>query len=136
MSTPDVPVNWSSGIARLKLDLSNVLIEYSISGGWMTDLHSLFNPDGRQMRMTTYAQSRMNEFWIGTEDGTFFRGDPTMKTFTPYQFGLGQVDIQAIGGKESFWLAGVLNNASSGISYFDSDREISDIYEFQELRIE
>lgn len=132
MSNPDVPVNWSSGIARLKLDLSNVLIEYSILGGWMTDLHSLFNPDGRQMRMTTYAQSRMNEFWIGTEDGTFFRGDPTMKTFTPYQFGLGQVDIQAIGGKESFWLAGVLNNASSGISYFDSDREISDIYEFQE----
>ncbi len=132
LPNPDEPVTWSSGLARFQLDLSNELIDYSITDGWMTDLHSLFNPDGRQMRLTTYARNRMNELWIGTEDGTFFRGDPTMRTFTPYHFGLGQVDIQSIGGKDSFWIGGLLNNLSDGITYFDSDREISDVYVFED----
>ena len=132
MPNPDEPVQWSSGLARFHIDLSNELIEYSITDGWMTDLHSLFNPDGRQMRLTTYARNRMGELWIGTEDGTFFRGDPTMKTFTPYHFGLGQVDIQSIGGKDSFWIGGLLNSQTDGITYFDSDREISDIYVFED----
>ena len=131
MANPDRPVSWSSGLIKFKKDLSNLFFDYSILNGWMTDLQSLFHPDGREMRITTIAINRMNEIWLGTEDGTFFRGDNTMRTFTPYRFSLGNNDVQDIEGKDSFWLGGRLGKSPAGVSYFDSDRQIADDFMFQ-----
>ena len=132
MSNPDVQVLWSSGQMRFETDLSNIFFDYSILNGWMTDLRSLFSPNGKQMSISTIAKSRMNEIWLGTEDGTFFRGDNTMKTFSPYKFSLASNDIQDIEGKNPFWIGGRLGQFSSGVSYFDSDRNIYDQYIFNE----
>ena len=84
MPNPDEAVTWSSGLIRFRQDLSDLFIDYSFMDGWMTDLQSLIHPDGRQMNVTTLIKNNFNEVWIGTEDGTFFRGDNTMKTFTPF----------------------------------------------------
>ncbi|MDG2366751.1 MAG: two-component regulator propeller domain-containing protein [Candidatus Marinimicrobia bacterium] len=132
MSNPNVSVLWSSGLIRFQIDLSNLLFEYSISNGWMTDFRSLISPNGKQMRVTTIATSIRDEIWLGTEDGTFFIGDNTMKTFSPFRFTLANNDIQYIEGKDSFWLGGRLNQYSSGVTYFDIDRSICDVFTFNE----
>jgi ligand-binding sensor domain-containing protein len=82
------------------------------------------------MDITTIAKNSFNEVWIGTEDGTFFRGDPTMKSMTPFRFSLSSNDIQTIGGDDSFWLGGQLVHLQSGVTYMDIDREIADNYMF------
>ncbi|MDP6338946.1 MAG: hypothetical protein QF842_01290 [Candidatus Marinimicrobia bacterium] len=133
MPNPDEAVTWSSGLIRFRQDLSDLFIDYSFMDGWMTDLQSLIHPDGRQMNVTTLIKNNFNEVWIGTEDGTFFRGDNTMKTFTPFRFSLAGNDIQAIRGNDSFWLGGRLGHYQSGISYFDIDRHIADEYLFSEV---
>ena len=132
MANPDVPVFWSSGLMSFETDLSSLFFDYSILNGWMTDLRSLFSPNGKQMSVSTIAKNRMNEIWFGTEDGTFFKGDNTMKTFSPYRFSLASNDIQDIEGKNPFWLGGRLSQYSSGVSYIDSDRNIYDQYIFNE----
>jgi len=133
MPYPDEPVRWSSGLLRFQPDLSEFLIEYSLLDGWMTDLNSLIHPDGRYMEITTIAKDSFNELWIGTVDGTFFRGDNTMKTLKPFRFSLANNDVQAIAGDDSFWLGGRLGHLQTGITYFDVDREIADIYNFNEI---
>jgi len=55
-----------------------------------------------------------------------------MKTFSPYIFSLANNDIQDIEGKYPFWIGGRLSEYTSGISYFDSDRNIYDQYIFNE----
>jgi len=132
MSNPDVSVLWSSGLISFQTDLSSLLFDYSILDGWLTDFRSLFSPNGKQMKVTTIAKNRMNDVWLGTEDGTFFIGDNTMKTFSPYIFSLANNDIQDIEGKYPFWIGGRLNEYTSGVSYFDSDRNIYDQYIFNE----
>ncbi|MEA1881035.1 MAG: two-component regulator propeller domain-containing protein [Candidatus Marinimicrobia bacterium] len=133
MPNPDEAVTWSSGLLRFSPDLSNLLIDFSFMDGWMTDLQSLIHPDGRQMNITTLIKNKFNEVWIGTEDGTFFRGDNTMKTFTPYRFSLAGNDIQTIRGEDSFWLGGRLGHLQSGITYFDIERHIVDEYLFNDM---
>ena len=130
MPNPDEPVTWSSGLLRFRPDLSNLLIDFSFMDGWITDLQSLIHPDGRYINITTITKNKFNEVWIGTEDGTIFRGDNTMKTFTPYRFSLAGNDIQIIRGEDSFWLGGRLGYRQSGITYFDIDRDIVDEYSF------
>ena len=132
MPNPDVSVLWSSGLMRFQTDLSNLFFDYSILNGWMTDLRSLFSPNGKQMRVTTIARTMMKEMWLGTEDGTFFKGDNTMKTFSPFRFSLANNDIQDIEGEYSFWLGGRLSQFSSGVSYFDVDRNINDEFTFND----
>ena len=132
MANPDVPVVWSSGLLRFQTDLSNIFIDYSILNGWMTDLRTLFNPNGKNMRITTMAKNKINELWFGTEDGTFFRGDNSMRTFTPYQFSLGTNNIKDLEGKDSFWIGGVEDISTLGISYFDAERNIADNFYFDE----
>ena len=132
MTNPDVSVLWSSGLIRVQTDLSNLFFDYSILNGWMSDLRSLFSPNGKQIRVTTIARTMMNEMWLGTEDGTFFKGDNNMKTFSPFRFSLANNDIQDIEGEDSFWIGGRLSQYSSGISYFDVDRNIYDEFTFNE----
>ncbi|MBT3479513.1 MAG: hypothetical protein HOB42_02775 [Candidatus Marinimicrobia bacterium] len=133
MPNPDETVKWSSGLLRFSTDLSNLLIDFSLMDGWMTDLQSLIHPDGYKMNITTILEHPLHGIWMGTEDGTFFRGDATMKSFTPFKFGLTGNDIQVIEGKDSFWLGGRLGHLQSGITYFDYDRNIADQYLFREM---
>ncbi|MBC8344943.1 MAG: hypothetical protein ISR82_02435 [Candidatus Marinimicrobia bacterium] len=130
MASPDEPVAWSSGLLRFQPDISEFLIEYSFLDGWMTDLQNLVHPNGQYIDITTIAKNSFNEVWIGTEDGTFFRSDPTMKTMSPFRFSLASNDIQTISGGDSFWLGGRLATHESGLTYFDADREIADNYIF------
>lgn len=59
-----------------------------------------------------------------------FRGDPTMKSMTPFRFSLSTNHIETIGGDDSFWLGGQLVHLQSGVTYIDIDREIADNYMF------
>ena len=131
MANPDESVNWRSGLLRFQPEISEFLIEYSFLDGWMTDLQNLIHPDGENIDITTIAKNSFNEIWIGTEDGTFFRGDPTMKSMTPFRFSLSTNDIETIGGDDSFWLGGQLVHLQSGVTYIDIDREIADNYMFK-----
>ena len=133
MSNPDETVVWSSGLLQLRTNLSDILIDFTLMDGWITDLQSLIHPNGQQINITTITKNTFNEVWFGTEDGTIFRGDNTMKTFTPYRFSLASNDIWAIGGDDSFWLGGRLENFQSGISYLDIDRGITDVYVFDNI---
>jgi ligand-binding sensor domain-containing protein len=133
MPNPDEAVKWSSGVLIFNQDFSNLLIDFSFMDGWMTDLQSLIHPDGYKMSITTILEHPFYGLWIGTEDGTFFRGDNTMKSFRPFKFGLAGNDIQAIEGEDSFWLGGRIGHLQSGITYFDYDRNIADQYLFREI---
>ncbi len=132
MANPDEAVLWSSGLLRFKPDLSELLIDYSFMDGWMTDLQNLIRSNGQYVTITTIAKDRFGEIWIGTEDGTFFRGDPTMKSMTPFRLSLTNNDVQDIAGINSFWLGGRQKQLQSGVTYFDIDREIADNYVFSE----
>ncbi len=133
MSNPDETVLWSSGLLQLRTNISDILIDFTLMNGWITDLQSLIHPNGKQINITTITKNAFNEVWFGTEDGTIFRGDNTMKTFTPYRFSLASNDIWAIGGEDTFWLGGRLGNFQSGISYLDIERVIADVYLFDEI---
>ena len=133
MPNPDETVIWSSGLLQLRTNLSDILIDFTLMDGWITDLQSLIHPNGQYINITTITKNAFNEVWIGTEDGTIFRGDNTMKTFTPYRFSLASNDIWAIGGDDSFWLGGQLANFQPGISYLDIDRGVTDIYLFDNI---
>jgi len=79
MSNPDETVVWSSGLLQLRTNLSDILIDFTLMDGWITDLQSLIHPNGQQINITTITKNAYNEVWFGTEDGTIFRGDNTMK---------------------------------------------------------
>ena len=74
----------------------------------------------------------MNDLWIGTEEGYFFKGDNTMKTLKSFQSGLAGNHIFDIAGEKSFWLGGRLGANSYGISFFNQFANTSDLYLFDE----
>ena len=132
MAVPNKNVDWSSSTNSYGNEFSSLIIDYSLLDGWISDLESLINPNGKKISITTYYFNKMNELWIGTEEGYFFKGDNTMKTLKPFYSGLAGDHIYDIEGKKYFWLGGKLEGRSDGISYFDPLTKSFDLYLFDE----
>ena len=133
MLIPNQKIIWSSKNSNSTIDFSSIIINYSLLDGWLYDLESLISPNGRKVKITTYLKnSEMNDLWIGTEEGYFFKGDNTMKTLRSFQSGLAGNHIYDIAGEKSFWLGGRLGANSYGISFFNQFANTSDLYLFDE----
>lgn len=134
MSFPDEKnIVWSSGILNFTQDPSTLLMEYSVTDGWLYNLRTLISPNGKEIFVTTLYYDNYGDLWVGTSDGTLFYGDKSMKTLTPFSFGLAGNDVQAINMKYIFWVGGRQGQGSAGISHIDPERNIFDRYEFSEV---
>ena len=133
MVIPNQKITWSSKNSNSSIDFSSIIINYTLLDGWLYDLESFISPNGKKVKITTYLKNnQMNDLWIGTEEGYFFKGDNTMKTLKPFQSGLAGNHIFDIAGEKSFWLGGRLGPNNYGISFFNPLTRTSDLYLFDE----
>ena len=132
MTFPNELVSWSSQ-SRFLGDYSSILMNFSLLDGWMSDLTSLIDPNGKQINISTIHTSSSGEVWIGAENGYLFRGNRTMQTLRPFQFSLAGTDVQDIQGKNSFWIAGRRENGYNGITLFDPLSKKTYMYLFDDI---
>ena len=124
-------ISWSSGNSLFYTDFSDILLKYTITGGWMNTLNTFINPDGENIKITTFKENDFNQIIIGCEDGTFFVGNKNMRILEPHKFGLSSKDVFSFDGNSSLWAGGRTYGPKSGISYIDIDRNIYDQYLFK-----
>ena len=126
-------VSWSSGYNQSYEDLSELFFNYNVSGGWMSSLNTFVNPDGENVKITTFAENNFNEIIIGCSDGTFFVGNKNMKILEPYKFGLASNDVFTFDGDLAFWVGGRSYGPNAGISFIDINRNIYENYYFRNI---
>ena len=126
-------VSWSSGYNQSYKDLSELFFNYNVSGGWMSSLNTFVNPDGENVKITTFAENNFNEIIIGCSDGTFFVGNKNMKILEPYKFGLASNDVFTFDGDLAFWVGGRSYGPNAGISFIDINRNIYENYYFRNI---
>lgn len=123
-------IRWSSG-STLPANLSDLLLKYSPTDGWTYDLDAFISPRLKAVKVTTLYEGLFGDLWIGTADGTLFRGERQLLTLQPLNCGIGNNDVMAIGPRRGFWLGGRHHPSSSGITHIDWRRRDYNIFEFE-----
>ncbi|MEE8341320.1 MAG: hypothetical protein V3R52_04415 [Candidatus Neomarinimicrobiota bacterium] len=114
-------INWSSKRQPM-LEIPHNLKKYLVIDGWIINDNQFIDSFGRTVTPTCFYFGRNNEAYIGTNDGTIFKGDGQMETFYPFSFGLNSTDITAFTKGNNFWIVGRDNYQAKGITSYDFGR--------------
>jgi len=124
-------INWSLSSATSNFS-TEIINEYSLTGGWLLVGNSYVNPYGSNGRITVFFIGREGDVILGTDDGTIFIGDNRMKLLDPLQAGLGNSDVEFISGEKNIYLGGRLSNLTKGLTIYDPQRNYFEINDFQD----
>ncbi len=110
--------------------VESVLNDFTAMQGWVNDLGIFHGPGFQEVPVSTILVDRFGDIWVGTWRGPIFYGDFQMRLLEPLEYGPAQTNVEIVlRSPRGLWTAGIsVGSEQSGISLYDSRREIWDYY--------
>jgi ligand-binding sensor domain-containing protein len=86
ISIPNEPVNWN--VSQSDFYTPPNLMGWITSGEWTTNISEFNGPGFTRAVPTLLFRDQYDQYWIGTDVGVIFRGDPNTRQLEDYQVGI------------------------------------------------